>query len=191
MSLRDGTRLRPGDRIIELHMWSEQFPPMSANGPSLGWARLVNRCLDLSLGELARHLARRPELHDIRMIRAVTNPSSPRQEKQFARILGRYGFETTASSDPRSVAERVHRFGQNILISLMVLARNPAAFRSDSLRRGRAAAYLSRRRLEQRYATYAESGSGSNGAPASRNEFTSSNEWTGGAMALDSDGLLD
>jgi hypothetical protein len=191
MSLRDGTRLRPGERIIDLHMWSEQFPAMSANGPSLGWARLVHRRLDLSLRELARHLARRPELHDIRVIRAGTNPSSPRQEKQFARILGRYGFETTAAADPRSVAVRMHRFGQNILISLMVLARNPAAFRSDSLRRGRAAAYLSRRRLEQRYAPYAEHGSGSNIASASRNESTFSKEWAGGAMALDSDGLLD
>lgn len=149
--LSDGTRLRVGDRTIVLHMWNEQFPKMPASGPTMGWARQVMDCMDVSLHELARHLGLRPQLDDVQAIRAETHPANPREHRQYARIMAHFGFETFSSPDPRSPAEWARRLGENILISMFILARNPAAFRVDSLRSRRAVSFLSRKLLEQRY----------------------------------------
>jgi hypothetical protein len=151
LTLSDGTRLRPGDYIIDLHMWNEQFPQMSVSGPTLGWGRRVSQSIDLSLRELARHLAAHRELGEVRAIRAHMGLAPGSRQQQFARIMTRYGFETLVLPDSGALAARINRFGENVLISLMVLARNPAAFRPDSLRRGRISAYLSRRCLERHY----------------------------------------
>ena len=45
----------------------------------------------------------------------------------------------------------MHWFGENILISMMVLARNAAALRADVLWRNRTLVFLSRRELRRRY----------------------------------------
>ena len=50
-----------------------------------------------------------------------------------------------------SIGERLHRFGENILISLIILAHNPGALRPDTLRRVRVPIYLSRRMLEREF----------------------------------------
>ncbi len=47
---------------------------------------------------------------------------------------------------------RLLRFGENVLISLMVLARNGVALRIDTLARSRVQVFLSRRTLMRRYA---------------------------------------
>jgi len=53
--------------------------------------------------------------------------------------------------EPERLGERLHRFGDNILISLMVLAQNSVALRADTLRRVRVPIYLSRRGLAARF----------------------------------------
>jgi hypothetical protein len=50
-----------------------------------------------------------------------------------------------------SVGERIHRFGENILISLTVFAQNAAALRLDTMSRVRVPIYLSRRTLEEKF----------------------------------------
>ena len=62
-----------------------------------------------------------------------------------------YGFETIPETEPLSPAERLHRFGENILISMIVLAHNAAALRSDTLARVRVPIFLSRRVLERAF----------------------------------------
>ncbi len=151
VTLSDDTALRPGDRIINLHLWSEQFPLMANAGPTLAWAQRVHRVFDLSLRELAHHLTQRSELDDVRAFRVILSLGVASQRHQLLRIMGRYGFEMIAMREASSLAQRVHRLGENILISMMVLARNPMALRRDSLWRERVAVYLSRRSLEGRY----------------------------------------
>ena len=63
--LKDGTFLRPGDRIIDLHLWNQQVPLMPEAGPTLGWARRMNDSFRRSLQELAHHLAARTDVDDI------------------------------------------------------------------------------------------------------------------------------
>jgi hypothetical protein len=148
--LRDGTRVRPGDRIINLHFWTEQVPLIPPAGPTFGWARHISRIFESSLQELARHLAARADVEDIAAIRASLALGSAARSDQVSRLLSHFGFEAAPRQEEPSVAERIHRYGENILISLMVLARNPTTMRSDTLRRGRVVLYLSRRSLELR-----------------------------------------
>lgn len=149
--LPDGTCVRAGDRVIILHLWNEQVPAFPRQGPTLGWALRITRLLDVSLRELAAYLATRTDLDDVAALYAEVSSGSPEESAQIARIMGRYGFERAALQRPRSVSERLHRLGENILIAMMVLVHNPAALRAGSLWRDRTPLVLSRRVLQRRY----------------------------------------
>ena len=149
--LRDGTRGLAGDPIIDLHLWNEQVPAMPQQGASIGWARQMHLCFSRSLAELAQYLAIRREHNDISILRANLALAGPEETERMARLISRYGFEPMARSAPVIGMEGAHQLGENVLISLMVLAHNAAALRRDTLRRARLQALLSRRRLEQRY----------------------------------------
>jgi YkoP domain len=149
--LRDGTRVAAGDRIARLHLWNEHIPPVPENGATIGWARQAQRAIALSLRELADYLSSRPDLRDIAVICADATSGTKSQTRQLARIMGYYGFETIIEHGRLPIGERMHRFGENILISLMVLAQNAGALRLDSFARARVSIFISRRALEQRF----------------------------------------
>ena len=150
--LQDGTRIRPGDRVARLHFWNEQIPPMAEDGATIAWARRMQRAIALSLRDLARYLAGRPDLADIAVICGHAPSATKSQSGQLTRIMAYYGFESIAESEPLPPGERLHRLGENILISLIVLAHNAGALRRDTLTRVRVPIYLSRRVLESEFA---------------------------------------
>jgi hypothetical protein len=150
--LSDGTCLEPGERILELHLWNEQVPVIPPGGASLTWARKMSHCLDVSLAELQRYLAAAPDLADIRAIHANMSFGTSDRMSQVARISHRYGFEPVPDARRLTLAGRLHMFGENILVTLLVLAQNAEALRRDSLRRDRSQVVLSRAVLERRYA---------------------------------------
>jgi hypothetical protein len=149
--LSDGTCGRVGDRIVDLHFWNEHIPRMPKQGASIAWARQMHLCFRNSLRGLARYLASRPDLDDVSVIRCNMALGGPERNAQVVRLLARYGFEQVAGAAAATMSERARRFGENILISLMVWVHNAAALRQDTLRRGRTQVFLSRRVLEQRY----------------------------------------
>jgi hypothetical protein len=148
--LSDGTPVRHGDRIINLHLWNEQLPIVPKDGATLAWARHMSRAVDLSLRELALYLAARHDLNPVVALRANISFGSVEQSEQIARIAARYGFERAGPAHRRTLADHLHWFGENVLISLMVIARNTSAFRVESLRRHRTPVYMSRRKLASR-----------------------------------------
>jgi hypothetical protein len=77
--------------------------------------------------------------------------ASGERDEQMVRMIGRYGFELVPLATTATMGERARRFGENVLISLIVLAGNAAALRRDTLRRGRTRVFMSRKVLEQRY----------------------------------------
>jgi hypothetical protein len=158
--LRDGTRIRRGQRIARLHFWSEQLPPMPKNGPTIGWARRMQRAMALSFRDLARYIASRPDLGDIAAIWGVAPSGTSAQSGQLARIMARFGFEALIEPEHLGLRERLHRFGENILISLVVFARNAGALRTDTLNRARLSIYMSRRVLEKEFSDGEERTSG-------------------------------
>jgi hypothetical protein len=149
--LRDGTCVRAGARIARLHFWIEQVPLMPNSGPTIAWARQMQRAMALSLRELAGFLAARPDLDDVRVVCGLAPSGTKTQSEQLARIMARYGFESLVESGRLPLGERLHRLGENILISMVVLAHNPAALRPDTLKRVRLPIYLSRRVLEKEF----------------------------------------
>jgi hypothetical protein len=149
--LSDGTCIRPGDRVVNLHVWNEQFPCFAGKGPTLAWARRVNQAFDLSLRELSAFLDGRRDRDDVVGICANMSLEPAERSAQLVRFVGRFGFERVAAVSSRSFRQQMHWFGENILISMMVLARNAAALRPDTLRRDRTLVFLSRRELRRRY----------------------------------------
>jgi hypothetical protein len=149
--LSDGTCIRRGDRIANIHVWNEQFPCFSENGPTLAWARRVNQAFEISLRELARFLDDRPDLDDVVALCANMSLEPSERSDQLSHFVARFGFERIAAAGSWSLRQQIHWFGENILISMMVLARNAAALRVDTLWRDRTLVFLSRRELRRRY----------------------------------------
>ena len=149
--LSDGTCIRPGDRVAHLHVWNEQFPCFAGKGPTLAWARRVNQAFESSLRQLADFLDGRRDHDDVVAICANMSLEPAERSAQLARFVSRYGFERVAAASSRSLRQQMRWFGENILISIIVLVRNAAALRADTLRRDRTLVFLSRRKLRWRY----------------------------------------
>ncbi len=149
LGLADGTAVQAGGRVLVLHLWNEQMPVIGRRGPTLAWARKAYRAIDISLRELARYLAAQPQLRDIGVICGNMPVIGSRQAARLARILARYGFEAAVDdTDPRGL---LHRFGDGVLVLMLVLAANPRAVRSAVLRCCNMRVFVSRTALERRY----------------------------------------
>jgi len=149
-TLSDGTGVRPGDPLIELHLWNEHIPVMGRRGPTLAWGRRTLRALDTSLHELARFLHRREEYADIAAFYGNMCLGTAAQCEQLARIMAQYGFEVL-SNRKGALPGALHRLGENLLIVMLALATNPATLRTALLRRYRERLILSRATLEGLY----------------------------------------
>lgn len=156
VALKDGSRAAETDRILDIHLWNEQLPVLE--GRSLQWARLLHGRLDHSLRELYRFLCGRPDLDDVQIIRANMSFGTAERTAQLVRISGTFGFEPIPDPRAPALAQRLHQFGENILISMMVLGRNRHAFRWDSLTRHRIEVFVSRAALAARYKADVEAG---------------------------------
>lgn len=139
-----------GGRLLDLHLWNEQIPLIPDEGITWEWAQRASQMVEFSLTELACYLKANRDLDDIRVIRGRIGLGAGLGEDRIMRLASRFGFERPRW--PKSGAEnRLHLLGENILISMLVLARNPASLTLDSLWRSRTVVYLSRNELERRY----------------------------------------
>jgi hypothetical protein len=109
------------------------------------------QAFELSLRELAGFLDGRCDFDEVIAICANMSLGPAERSTQLVRFVGRFGFERIAAVSSRSFRQQMHWFGENILISMIVLARNAAALRTDTLRRDRTLVLLSRRELRRRY----------------------------------------
>jgi hypothetical protein len=153
--LSDGTTLAEGDRVVQVHLVNTKVPTFPAAGATLQWARRMNRCVDQSLRDLARYLAGRHDLGDIRAVRGEMTFGTAAQTAQLLRICARFGFRPAMQPRVPPLLTRLHRLAVNAHIALLVFARNPRGLRLDCLRRSRADVYLPRGVLEDRYLPHA------------------------------------
>jgi hypothetical protein len=137
--------------MVDLHFWNEHVPPAEQIGTTIARACQLTHRVEISLRELAHYLAGRPDLGDVAVIRINFPAVSARKGKQMTRILAHFGFEAVADDRTLPLRARLHRFGENILISLVIVAHHAGAVGRDSLLRTRMPVYLARRILENRF----------------------------------------
>jgi hypothetical protein len=147
--LADGTRAACGDCALDLHLWNEQIPPMPSGGASIAWGRRMALAFETSLRELVRYLDGRRELDGVAILRADMVISRAYHGTQIGRLMSHYGFEVVPPCGPVTFRERARRLGQNILVTLMMMAYHGGG--RDRFARDRVQLAMSRRALVRRY----------------------------------------
>jgi hypothetical protein len=149
--LSDETTVLRGASVLELHLWNERLPIFDGREPSFRGACRLARQFEFSLRELARYILRDPQWSELPVIHAELPFGTAERAGQLLHIMLRFGFEPDRTAPRPGLFDRLHRFGHNILVALLLAARNPGALRSDVLRRDRVDVYISRRDLLRRY----------------------------------------
>jgi ceramide glucosyltransferase len=150
IDFQDGTSVKPGDSVAELHLWNEHIPKINGHGTDLAWAGLAHRRVVGSLQQLADYLEREDPEGSIRGARALASMVI-RNPAQLQRMTRRYGFESHGRDRPRGIFQWLHRIGENMLIWGIVFAFNPGAMRTGKFLRGRNVVWISRDALMRQY----------------------------------------
>lgn len=151
IDLANGDAVHTGDRLISLHLWNEHVPAIPPDGPSFAWGRRMGRAMDASLRQLAAFMSLRPDLDSVVAIRGNMAESTVQTAAQLLRIMRHFGFESLAQEPAVSWGQKLHQFGENILVLLILLTVNPVAARTGVLSRVRFDVLLSRRSFNKRY----------------------------------------
>lgn len=149
--LADGTQVRRGQDIINLHLWNEHVPVIPPDGPTVAWGRRMSSCMNFSMCQLAEFLACRPEFDRVAAIRFKTAVATASRTVQLLRIMQHFGFEIVPDGSGISWGRKLHEFGENILALLLLTAVNPASARLSVLWRVRSQVLLLRDNFERRY----------------------------------------
>jgi hypothetical protein len=148
--LSDGTHLRRGDGVIELHLWNEQLLPVPLEGIDLGWAVRIRRQTLDTLRRLAFHLREDPRLDKVRAICMRPAVAGWRPDSSFARVLLKIGFEPAEDAAPASGG--LHRFLDDLWLWLLTWTHNPRVLKGRQFQRKRRAFWISRARFLALYA---------------------------------------
>lgn len=151
VTFSDGSVIRKGDKVVNIHLWNEHVPEIPPEGPTFAWARRLGSSFEFSLRQLAAFIARHPELADVAAIRAYAAVATSKREVQLLRLMGHFGFETVAGNRQLSWAGRLREYGENLLGLMLVLAVNPVVARVSILWRVRSQVLLPRKTFDQRY----------------------------------------
>lgn len=147
LQLSDGTRIRRGDPIIELHLWNERVPRMPPGGPDLGWGLQFYRRLIVSLRQLARWMAQHPEAQRARALKGETSLVEP--SPQLARALG---FDLVRVERDAKGWRRLRARMDNLYVWMLMRTHNPSSLRGRRLRQlERVQFWISRDAFLQRY----------------------------------------
>ncbi len=131
--LSDGTRLRRGDPIAELHLWNEHVPPIPEEGAGMGWALDFYRRVVHSLRLLAAYLEDEPDLVHIRAIGSEFSFGARYDQAGFSASAERLGFDTISQGKPNQLWERFKRFWVRWYAIALMWAYNPNSFRHGNL----------------------------------------------------------
>ncbi len=155
LSLRDGTRVAPGDTVGELHFWNEHLPEIPRDGPGLCWGIAMRRQLRHSLCRLASEVRSNPAYRDIRALQAAIGfTGGLGRARQVARLAAQLGFEVRESR--RRGPAWLHDIPQSLFVWGLIRAFNPGALRRSPLIRYRHELWISRAHLLGRYCTRQE-----------------------------------
>jgi hypothetical protein len=146
--LQHGMLVRSGDAIVELHLWNEQLPLISPDGPNMAWGALVHRQIRRSLTLLAIHLVANPNVVAVHGEAALGCRMGQQQRVRFA---GRYGFEIVDGK--LRLRSRVRHFCDDFLFRGLARTFNPYGLKGEPFHRNRYDIWMSRTELDQRWST--------------------------------------
>jgi len=142
--LEDGTRVHPGDPVLDLHIWNERIAVLGLPEGNLGWACRVKNRVRNSLEQLACHLEADPAFHRYVAVRAEAVVLSESAARRFSRIAARFGLKST-------MPERSADWGHGMLALLLAWACNPARTFRGRYRPIRREFWISATELRSRY----------------------------------------
>jgi hypothetical protein len=149
--LSDGTRVRAGDRICELHLWNEHIPPMPSDGPDLRWGLRFYRLAVKSLRSLAAYIAAE-ELEDVVALGGQMAFLEKENPPVLATAAPQLGFDLVNLTAEGGRWLRFTHFWENIFSWALMWTFNPGSLRGKRfLRLQRYRLWMSRRTLLQRY----------------------------------------
>jgi len=158
--LSDGTAIRPGDKIGEMHLWNERIPPLDSSGPGLAWGLVLQKRIVSSLRELATYVREVPEFRNVQAFRARLGLKGPNSEEKLARLASRFGFEMVETSPNQypAVVSRLFSFFDNLYASGLMLTFNPESLRGKRFWDfKRPELWISTRKLMEKYGVPADS----------------------------------
>ncbi|MGA7329101.1 MAG: hypothetical protein WBX25_32590, partial [Rhodomicrobium sp.] len=144
---RDGSHVRQGQAVIELHLWNEHLPPFPDGGPELGWTERVRQRLMVSLHRLAMRIVDNTRLQGAQALRMTISIPILGQQSLLTGLLISTGFETGELVSTM----RILRFLDNIWVWLLTWTYNPRALAGWRFNRTRAEFWMSRARCVALY----------------------------------------
>jgi len=151
--LLDGTHIKRGDAVGELHFWNEQLPAIPGSGPGIAWALAMRRQFEHSLTQLASHAERNTAFAEVAAFHGgISFAGALSRDWKLGRVATRHGFEVVGSR--RSSAARVHELLNSVFVLCLIRTFNPAGLRNASLIRRRYEVWISKRTLIEHYGAF-------------------------------------
>ncbi len=156
--LSDGTAVRQGDAVLQLHLWNEHLPTMPSAGPSAAWATSMKRRTRYSLEAVAAYIEHERQLDAIAALHGAPPFASRLGALQMVRTAQRFGFDVIDPDAPPEWRERIHAVLDSMLLWGLAYAFNPGRLKAkgQGLMRHRYQLWISRRKLARCYSTASE-----------------------------------
>lgn len=120
IALPDGSEVRPGDELLEIHWWNEHVAQLVADKPALARAKYLLALVEHSFEQLARYLATAPETQRVRFVHGNAVLPMRNRRNEIAQRVRPYGF--CATHPELGIFERLHDFFERYLVWALLWA---------------------------------------------------------------------
>jgi YkoP-like protein len=127
--LADGTLIRVGDPLIELHWWNEHIAHLAGTGPSLNWGLQFYRHTYHSLIALAQYVQGSRELGEMAALHGETTFPNELSYRHHANAFRRLGFELVTLPPPANPTGLALHSLRQFHVWALTWASNPASLR--------------------------------------------------------------
>ncbi len=114
IELPDGSIVRPGHEILEIHWWNEHVARLVADKPALARAKCLLALVGHSFEQLAQYLAAAPEAQHVQFVHGNAVLPMRSRRNEIAVRVRQYGFWVVPPDS--GFFERVHDYFEKYLV---------------------------------------------------------------------------